>query len=611
MRAGVTAARDARRMLDLCERAWAPALRGRLLVAEAEPELHADMLPTVSAALSGQDADTAGERWPACLLMAVVGTVAERFRRGSAWGVWWRGCGRRSPSVAAAAAWDRAFRKALSAFGLSVFGELSADDSLLAHTGVPDAFLEELCSVLTGEKGTRVGAPVALLLGRPEANAFLGRCRETAVAIRDGGAVEVAQVPRRFAEAMAGFWDRRDRAVAMGGSAWAIEPFGRGPLLVGADGLGVPATAPDPAGRLFVFGEDGVAVPEDAALSPGPVWLLYPVGAPPEAGGTLRVMTRGSLPVRWAGWSLVEADLRDVSWLRAREPDAARRVVSGKSKPALVTGPPVPGLSNGAGRPVIAGPPVLRLPAGEAEWFVEVRGQDGGVLARSRVRGVPEVATEGSGFWQAVPRPLLGEYSVRVSGGNGPGLVRTVVLAEGLGIRWHPDVRLLCPDGLEPSEAVFHPVAGMTTVPAALTFDATHTRLRVEVVTRHHREGFLVEPPRMRVIVDGGAHDADAVHPPRLNTAGLAVVGRLFVELPGTARLPEVDVVAGGSVVQELHPHRDGGYNVRRVLDTAAVHSDTVLRLVHNGREATVAWIQACEPSQDPWLPRTNDSAQG
>ncbi|NUR60692.1 MAG: hypothetical protein HOV87_18830 [Catenulispora sp.] len=628
MRAVLTAARDAHGLLDLCERAWAPALRGRVLVAEAEPERHGDLLAAASTALSGQDADTAAERWPASLLMAVVGTVCSRYCRGSVWGVWWRACGGRKPSFVVAEAWDCAFRNALSSFGLPVFAELSADDALLVHAGVPDAFLEELCSTLVGDTGKQASRPVALLLGRPEAAAFLARCRNAMVAIRDSATTEdtedtedtqdtqdteAAEIPQRLAKAMARFRAGRDHRGAAAGSALAIEPFGRGPLLVGADGLGVPATAAVKTGRLYVFSQDGVLVPEDVALSPGPAWLLYPVGAAPEAEGKLVVIAHGSLPLRWAGWSLVEADLRDVAWLRSREPGAARRVVGGRSKPVLVTGKPVQGLSHGAGRPVVVDAPVLRLPAGEVEWSVEVRGHGGGVLARERVRGAPETATETSGFWRRVPRPLLGQYSVRVGGANGPGLVRTVVVAEGLGIHWHPDVRLLRPDGLEPAEAVFHPGAGMTTVPAGLTFGTDRARLPVEAVTRQHREVFLVEPPRMRVRVDGGAydHDAEAIRPPRLTTAGLAVAGRIFVELPGLARPPELDVVAGGRVVQRVRPHRDGGYNLRRILDTVAFHSDTVLRLVHDGREATVAWIHAPEPSQDPWLPGTTGAGRG
>lgn len=602
MRSGVTAARDTRRMLDLCEQGWAPALRGRALVAEAEPECHADMLPVVSAALIDHGPDTVAERWPACLLMAVVGGVVAGYSRGSAWSSWWRRRGRRPPSAAGIALWDRAFRHAAAEFGLAAFADLDGDQRLLAHSGVPDAFLAEFCTVLSSGGAEQVSAPVTLLLERPEAAAFVDGCRAAMAVVEDGGSAEEAGIPRRFSEAVALCHARGGREVLTGGSALVIEPFGRGPLLAGADGSAVPVAPDDLTSGLFVFEEDGAVVPEGAPL-PGTVWLLYPAGAPPETGGVGRIVTQGPLPVRWAGWTLVEQDLSDAVWLRGGDPGAVRRVVGGRDRPALVTGVPVEGLCHPTGRPVFGEPPALRLPAGDDGWSVEVRDRDGGILARERIRGVRDTAMETSAFWTAVPRPLLGEYSIRVGGRSGSGLIRSVVMAEGFVVACFPDVRLLCPEGLEPAEAVCHTVSGMTAVPMALALGGTCANLPVEAVTRHRREPFLVQPPRMRVRVEGLAYDVEAVRPLRLDLAGLARAGRLFVELPGAARPPDLDVVAGGRVVQTVRPHRDGGYNLRRVLDTAASYSDTVLRLAYEGRTATVALMVDTAPSRDPWLP--------
>ncbi|WP_344663108.1 hypothetical protein [Catenulispora subtropica] len=455
-----------------------------------------------------------------------------------------------------------------------------------------------------------MSAPVALLIGQPEAAPFVSRCHDAMAVIGDTGAVR-DPLPRRFLDAMADFRSRREGVIGANRRALRIEPFGRGPVLVGADGSEAPAAVADVGGRLFVFGEDDAAVAEDLVLSPATVWLLYPADTPPVAGGTLRVVAHGLLPARWPGWSLVQADLKDVTWLRAGEPGSARRVVGGRSRPTLLTGAPLAGLTHGAGRPVFAEPPVLRLPAGAAEWSVEVRDRDGGVWVRKRVRGQAEAVTETSAFWDAVPRPLIGEYSVRVGGGDGPGMVRSVALAETLAVERFPDVRLLRAEGLEPAEVVLHPGRGMTAVPAALTFGATCPRLPVDLVTRHRRERFVVEPPRMRVGTEDGVHEADAVRPPRLERAELARGGRLFIELPGAERLPSLEVVADGRVVQSVRPHRDGGYNLRRVLDTVTAHEETVLRLVHDGRSATVAWILDTASAQDPWLPRATGSVEG
>lgn len=609
MRTGWAPAQDSVRLLDLCESGWAPALRGKVLVAEAEPELRVDLLPAVAAAISRRGADTAAEQWPACLLMSVVGAVAAGYRHGSAWAVWWRACGKRVPSAGGAAAWERAFRSAAKVFGLADSDELSGDEAILVHTGVPDAFLEDLCSALVRGLRTPASAPVALLFAQPEAAPFLSRCHDAMAVIGAAGAVR-DPLPRRFLDAMADFQARHEGLISAGHRGLRIEPFGRGPVLVGADGSEAPAAVGDVGGRLVVFGEDESAVAQDVVLSAAMVWLLHPADTPPVVGGTLRVVAHGSLPARWSGWSLVRADLKDVTWLRAGEPGSARRVVGGKSRPTLLTGVPLAGLAHGAGRPVFAEPPVLCLPAGAAEWSVEVRDGDGGVLVRKRVRGQGEVVTETSAFWDDVPRPLIGEYNVRVGGGDGPGMVRSVALAETLAVERFPDVRLLTDEGLEPAEVVLHHGRGMTAVPAALTFEATCPRLPVDLVTRHRRERFVVEPPRMRVGTEDGVHEADAVHPPRLERAELARGGRLFIELPGSERLPTLDVVADGRVMQTVRPHRDGGYNLRRVLDTVTVHEGTVLRLVHDGRSATVAWILDTASARDPWLPRATGSVE-
>lgn len=610
MPTGSAAVRDSGRLLDLCESGWASALRGKVLVAEAEPELHGDLLPAVAAAISRRGAGTAAERWPACLLMTVVGAVAAGYRHGSAWAVWWRACGRRVPSAAEAAAWERAFRSAATVFGLAEFGGLSGDEAVLLHTGVPDAFLEDLFSTFVAGLGTSASAPVVLLSRQPEAAPFLSRCQDALTAIGDDRAVRGPAPPRRFLDAMADFRSRHEGSIGVRSGGLRIEPFGRGPVLVAADGSEAPAAVADVRGRLFVFGEDDAAVAEDAVLSAATVWLLYPADRPPVVGGTLRVVAQGSLPARWSGWSLVAADLQDVTWLRAGEPGCARRVVSGRRGPTLVTSAPLAGLAHGAGRPVFAEPPVLRLPAGAAEWSVEVRDRDAGARVRKTVRGQAEAATETSAFWDDVPRPLIGEYSVRVGGGDGPGMVRSVALAESLVVERFPDVRLVTAEGLEPAEVVLHPGRGMTAVPAALTFEATCPRLPVDLVTRHRRERFVVEPPRMRVGIESGTPEADAVRPPRLERAELARAGRLFIALPGSERLPSLEVVADGRVVQTVRPHRDGGYNLRRVLDTVTAQADTVLRLTHDGRSATVAWILDTASPQDPWLPHATGSAQ-
>lgn len=260
-------------LLDLLEPGWASRLRGRSLVAEAEPET--EVLKAVARTLGAYPADIAAQRWPACLAFAVTGIAAAAHHGSSPWRTWWLEGGKRSPAAAGIARHAGEFRKALASLGLSAGTDLN-DDELLLHTGVPDAFLVELCKALADENadGAIANGPVALLLRHEPADAgpLLSTCRRSLKALiadeepRDGGP------PRRFAEAIAAFRARDRPAARRTGSEWRLEVFGRGLLVRRPDGDLAPPTAAD---------------------------------APPAVGGDIRVIAYGQLPPSWSGWHLV------------------------------------------------------------------------------------------------------------------------------------------------------------------------------------------------------------------------------------------------------------------------------------------------------------------
>jgi hypothetical protein len=333
------------------------------------------------------------------------------------------------------------------------------------------------------------------------------------------------------------------------------------------------------------------------------------VGAQPAVGGDFRVIAHGQLPPGWSGWRLVQVDLAQVAWLGEPEPGTARWAVKRRMRPALLAGAPIGGLAwqsaaGSAGWPVHAAAPSIRLPALAATWVVEVRDSRGEVRAVSTLSGAADRPIDTCEFWHELPRPVLGVFTVRVGGPPGLGMVRTVAVAQGLRFTGHPELRLLQPDGLDPAEVVVLPPPGMTAIPAALSFDPDTPTKTLELATRHHRAQLAVTPPRMRVTIDGSQSGADTGRPPRIHAGPMSGAGRLRVELPGARRPPVLEVRAGGRVVQTLAPHRDGGYNLARLRDTAAEHSDTVLTLTHDGRRATVAWLEgAAPPADDPWQP--------
>ncbi len=533
---------DHEHLLDLVEQGWSSRLRGCELAAEAQPE--PDLVAAVAGALGRLAPETAARRWPACFVLALVGTTVSDPRAGSPWPSWWRACGRRAPTAREVGRWERGLLDSLAALSLAVFPGLDAVAVLRLHSGTDGA-------PARGDHDDR-GAGFILML-EPFGRGLL---------LRPG--------------------DRPD------GSADCAVPGPDIDLVVDDAGREHRLTAPGSCPPPLAFDLDGRLLPEDEPLPHDDVWLLYPEAAAPVSDSPLRTVAHSRMPLGWQGWQLVQVALDSVSWLGSPAEGSARRPVRGRARPRLVTGEPIVGLRAGA-CPVYAQPPPLRLPAGATSWTVEVRRPGSLVMSAHTVQGEDGAATQTAAFWQDLPRPLLGDYRIRVRGGAGPGAQYTVTLAEGLEVVCHPVLRLVVADGLEASDVVLHPAPGMTAVPSALAFGSAAEALAVELVVSDQRRRFTLVPPRMHVTVDGMAGPPTPDGPLRLDPARLAEAGPLRVVLPGARRAPALELVADGRTVQRLEPYRDGSHNLRRLSDTAVVHPEATLEFDYVGRRAVVA----------------------
>ncbi|HEV2635908.1 MAG TPA: hypothetical protein VGX23_12215 [Actinocrinis sp.] len=558
MRGG--AVQDGEHLLDLIEQRWSSRLRGCKSAAEALPEQEPDLVAAVAAALGRLAPETAARRWPACFVLALVGTAVSDSQAASPWPAWWRACGRRAPTNRETGRWERSLRDSLATLGLAVYPDLDASAVLRLHSGTDGG-------PARGVHPDHVADSVLLL--EPFGRGLLLRPSDRP----DGGADCVVPGP-------------------------GID------LVVDAAGREQRLTAPRSRPLPLAFDHDGRLLPQDAPLPRDTVWLLYPDGAAPVADAPLRAVAHCRMPLGWPGWRLDQVALDSVTWLGPPGEGSARRPVRGRARPRLVTGEPIAGLRAGDS-PVYSQPPPLRLPAGGTSWTVEVRRPGSPAMSSHTVRGEEGAATQTGAFWNDLPRPLLGEYRIRVRGAQVPGMQCAVTLAEGLEIVCHPILRLVVADGLEACEVVLRPAPGMTAVPSALAFDPSAEALAVELVVRVQHRRFTLVPPRMRVAVDGPAGPPAPGGPLRLDPADFAEAGPLRVTLPGARRAPVLELVADGRTVQRLEPYRDGSHNLRRLSDTAAEHPDATLEFDYAGRRAVVARLAGrSEPAEDPWLPK-------
>lgn len=602
-------------LLELLEPGWRMRLRTGTLAGEldVEPEVREVAARALGQASRARPPRELARRWPGCVAVALAQVTTAGYGRGTFWSGWLRACG--PGSSRRVADWGRAFVDALAVLGVPV-PPGDAETAMLVHLALPSSCLGEvLWRQTTDAEFGPVDPAVAALLrhGGAAAESLLDRCRSLVALFRAGedgvSAEDVAdlRLPARIVDAA--------RQVASDLPAGAmpaarLDPYGLGVVLADEEWSATPEDVVDAADPLLLFDEEGAAL--SGALPPDAVWALHPENRQLCADVPPRVLVAGGTPLAWQGWRLVLIALDRVSWLALDGAEARRRRVRGRSRPRLVTGPALPGVTTPAGLPVHAELPALRLPSGEGRWRVEARRVVGGpVLAR-----VESLADdwEPERLWAAVPRPVVGELVVSATPlDDGPfvrsGLRRTVAVAEGLAVRYSPEIRLTHAEGIEPAEAVLPPVAGLTVAPGAVAFGASTERAEVRCVAGSVVQPLVLTPPRCRTRVEpesGAGPAAPAWHalgPLRLDLADVRSAGALRLELPGIGYHPPLEVVAGNEVVQRLEPSRQGRYPLRRLLDTVAAHGGAELCVTVAGRTTTVVRLAAPAPGVDPWLP--------
>ncbi|SNT42618.1 hypothetical protein SAMN05216276_10427 [Streptosporangium subroseum] len=349
----------------------------------------------------------------------------------------------------------------------------------------------------------------------------------------------------------------------------------------------------DPVDPILIFAEDGRHLPSHLALPPDTVWVLYPADRELTCDVTPRVVTESPLPIGWDGWRLVQVSLESVTWL-GLDGDGSHRPIRGHSKPRIVTGDPVAGVTTPYGSAVFPELPSIWLPAErETTWLVDIRPSSGdrSVFTGSFTVGEPtEISKE---LWAALPRPVLGAFEITVRGPIGRNMRRSIVIAESLTSQCTPQIRLFSHAGLTPGQAALAAGPGMRMEPALLTFTSREHEHVITCSTDHDIEPFIVAPPHMKVLVEeAGQSPRWHAGPLRLVTEEVENVESLRIEVPGVDKLPPVEILVGGKSVQEVASSGRGHYNLKRATTTLKAHHSADLILPFLGRAVPVASIR-------------------
>ncbi|QFY12957.1 hypothetical protein GBF35_46085 [Nonomuraea phyllanthi] len=337
----------------------------------------------------------------------------------------------------------------------------------------------------------------------------------------------------------------------------------------------------DSGDPLLIFTESGRQLQPHLGVPPDAVWFLHPRDRKVIADAPPRVIAESPLPVGWDGWRLVQVVLEGATWVALNGDDAKRRPIRGHSKPRVITGDPVPGVTTPYGSPVYSKPPAVWLPAETpTTWLIDIRSATGDEKFLTRRFTVEEPTEISEQLWADLPRPLLGAFEVTVRGPIGRNARRTISIAEGLALRCAPSVRLFNGDGLVPGEASLICGPGMTVDRPALSYSSVERERVVTCTASDRTEPLIVAPRSMRVLVEeANSSPRWNAGPVRLHTEGFHNADALLVEVPGIDALPPLQVQAGRQVIQEIAPSGRGRYSLRRALDTVQEHRSVDLVL--------------------------------
>ena len=243
---------------------------------------------------------------------------------------------------------------------------------------------------------------------------------------------------------------------------------------------------------------------------------------------------------------------------------------------------------------MISSLPTIELPEqlSNADWTVSIIEGSGNVRAQWR-------STDGgnpNSVWDALPRPRVGTFTVRVRGPWGRGATRMVTLVEGLRVAFNPACRRFTQHGLQTGEARLAAAAGVEVSRTVIEYGPRLQASHVRVGSGREYQTLAVTPPHMTVAHQNGVTTSGpSIWPLRLfredivDDAGTLIVGF------GDVAEPALHVVIPSGNIQEVKPlvGRHGVYrfDLARIVDTLTTHHQAQLALDING-DLVVATIR-------------------
>jgi len=359
--------------------------------------------------------------------------------------------------------------------------------------------------------------------------------------------------------------------------------------MAGREDLTVTMNVVDESDPLLAFGEDGVRLPTGMPLPGRPTWLLFP-GDPAklEAEGAA-VLSESPLPPGWSGWSLLLVDLEKCQSVRVLHDDHDYRSHGVRKYAAarVIADDPVRGVRTSTGLPVISSLPTVQLPdeLGEANWEVALLDGTQQLVARWVSGGEDH---DPNSIWDAVQRPVVGAFSVRVRGPWGRGTTRSVYITEGLQVSFNPPWRRFVARGLQPCKAKIVLADGVSTPRAEFNYDESDLESYVRVGSHGQHTTLVVTPPHMSIAYQSASSTtAPSIKPLRLFQEDiLEDPGTLILDI-GESASPVLNVVVSAGAVQEVTPGagRNGVYqfNLAKTVDTLTTHPHANLALDAGG----------------------------
>jgi superfamily I DNA/RNA helicase len=349
-----------------------------------------------------------------------------------------------------------------------------------------------------------------------------------------------------------------------------------------------------PSDPVLFFSDDGRLLPAQLPLPPDQVWVLHPADRELAMTGEPHTIMEAPVPFGWEGWQLHLVSLERVRSLSLA--GCPLHLVQGYTRPRLLMGGPLPGVTTPYGSPVYAELPQLWLPdtpGSLISWHVDIRPAVGGASLASR--DIDQAGT--ADIWDGVARPILGAFDITVRGPLGRGMRRTIFIAEGLSVSYRPAVRALRPNGLDPANAELRARVGAGVSLSHVSFGVCDRAHMAELRAGTETEPVVITPPHVELLCAGAGASTWTAAPIHAATEAVADLGRLLVRAPGTAVRDDLEVWAGAQRVQTIPAsgaRAPGltGYDLARASETVAHHGRAELFLPWGQNAMPVGFVR-------------------